>query len=489
MADDSRMRWLPPGEVPTLGNWFRAAGLRHPLRRQVAHQPRRPARPGHRQAAGHQRRRRRRRSPPPSTPTSTPTRWAPTASPAGSAPSRTAPAWPTAACVRDPLIADRVVAWLEDRYARRRAGDADALRPFLLVASFVNPHDIVLFPVWVRSQAPRRRALAARPAARARGPDRSTRTCATKPAAQIAYREAYPSGYGPAPAVARIYRPNAQRYRDLYYRLHAEVDGPVDRVRRAVTEGRLGRRRARAHRRPRRAARRPRRPAPEVVQPLRRGHPGPVHHRPHRRPARPPRRRIDGTRPRTSTWSRRCSPPPGSTSRRWRRTCARDVHRGAPAARRRPDAAWSTGTAPAERRPGRLPHDPGQHARGRHRRLRRGPPPRADRPPAGPAAHPGARPRRRRTSRAWSPGWPTPTPAAVPATCGSSSAPSTTRPPGPSPGSDTWPPTGPAGPAYRTEPLPDQWELYDLDADPDRGRQPGGRPRRRPRSSPTSAVG
>ena len=26
--------------------------------------------------------------------------------------------------------------------------------------------------------------------------------------------------------------------------------------------------------------------------------------------------------------------------------------------------------------------------------------------------------------------------------------------------------TGPAGPAYRTEPLPDQWELYDLDTDP-----------------------
>ena len=25
-ADDSRMRWLRPGEVPTLGNWFRAAG-------------------------------------------------------------------------------------------------------------------------------------------------------------------------------------------------------------------------------------------------------------------------------------------------------------------------------------------------------------------------------------------------------------------------------------------------------------------------------
>ena len=59
----------------------------------------------------------------------------------------------------------------------------------------------------------------------------------TKPAAQIAFREAYYSGYGPAPAIGRSYKRNAQQYRDLYYRLHAEVDGPLDRVRRAVTEG------------------------------------------------------------------------------------------------------------------------------------------------------------------------------------------------------------------------------------------------------------
>ena len=62
----------------------------------------------------------------------------------------------------------------------------------------------------------------------------------TKPAAQIAFREAYYSGYGPAAAIQQIYERNAQRYRDLYYRLHAEVDGPIDRVRRAVT-GRVGR--------------------------------------------------------------------------------------------------------------------------------------------------------------------------------------------------------------------------------------------------------
>jgi arylsulfatase A-like enzyme len=62
----------------------------------------------------------------------------------------------------------------------------------------------------------------------------------TKPAAQIAFRESYCSGYsgwGGAPTVQIAYTLQAQRYRDLYYRLHAESDGPIDRVRRAVTEG------------------------------------------------------------------------------------------------------------------------------------------------------------------------------------------------------------------------------------------------------------
>ncbi len=135
---------------------------------------------------------------------------------------------------RDPLFADRIVAWLNDRYARRRAGDAAALRPFLLVASFVNPHDIVLFPAWAR-----RSPLTASPLDPPHVPAAPTadEDLRTKPAAQIAFREAYYSGYGPAAAIGRTYKRNAQQYRDLYYRLHAEVDGPLDRVRRAVTDG------------------------------------------------------------------------------------------------------------------------------------------------------------------------------------------------------------------------------------------------------------
>lgn len=230
---DSRMRWLRPGEVPTLGNWFRAAGydthydgkwhISHadvtdpatglPLdtndddgvvdadavRRYLDADPLAPY--GFSGWVGPE--------------------------PHGAALSNSG-------FRRDPLIAARVVAWLEDRYARRRAGDPQALRPFLLVASFVNPHDIVLFPQWVRRSPVKPSPLDPPhvPAAPTADEDLST-----KPAAQIAFREAYYSGYGPAAVMERTYRRNAQQYRNLYYRLHAQVDGPLERVRRAVVEG------------------------------------------------------------------------------------------------------------------------------------------------------------------------------------------------------------------------------------------------------------
>jgi arylsulfatase A-like enzyme/putative intracellular protease/amidase len=136
---------------------------------------------------------------------------------------------------RDDLIADRVVAWLTDRYARRAAGDEAAARPFLLVASFVNPHDIVFFPAWMRDGSPLDPGPLDPPPVPAAPTE--TEDLRTKPAAQIAYRTAYPTGYGPAPIIERAYKKNAQAYRDLYLRLHAEVDGPLDRVRRAVTDG------------------------------------------------------------------------------------------------------------------------------------------------------------------------------------------------------------------------------------------------------------
>ena len=232
-ADDSRMRWLRRGEVPTLGNWFRAAGydthydgkwhISHadltdpatggPLATNDANGVVDPAAVQRYLDAD------------PLGPFGF-SGWV------GPEPHGALPG--NAGVRRDPLTADRVVAWLTDRYARRRAGYADALRPFLLVASFVNPHDIVLFPLWSRRSPLQPSPLdpPAVPPAPTADEDLST-----KPAAQIAFREAYYSAYGPAPAVNRTYDRGAQRYRDLYYRLHAEVDGPIDRVRRTVTEG------------------------------------------------------------------------------------------------------------------------------------------------------------------------------------------------------------------------------------------------------------
>jgi arylsulfatase A-like enzyme len=233
VADDSRMRWLRPGEVPTLGNWFRAAGydthydgkwhishadLTDPVtgRPLLSNDDDGVVDPYAVQAY---------LDADPLDPYGF-TGWV--------GPEPHGAALANSGLRRDPLIADRVVAWLEDRYARRRAGDPDAARPFLLVASFVNPHDVVLFPAWQRSSPISPSPLDPPPV-----PESPTRheSLVDKPAAQVAYRQAYYSGYGPAPAIKRMYERNDQAYRDLYYRLHAEVDAPVDRVRRAVTEG------------------------------------------------------------------------------------------------------------------------------------------------------------------------------------------------------------------------------------------------------------
>ncbi|ADT98465.1 MULTISPECIES: sulfatase-like hydrolase/transferase [Mycolicibacterium] len=231
--DDSRLRWLRRGEVPTLGNWFRAAGYdtHYDGKWHISHadltdpSTGRPLATNDSDGVVDPGAVKRYLDADPLAPYGFSGWVGPEPHGAGLA---------NAGIRRDPLIADRVVAWLTARYAARAAGDSAALRPFLLVASFVNPHDIVLFPAWAR-----RNPLSPSPLDPPSVPPAPTadEDLSTKPAAQIAFREAYYSGYGPAGSIERTYRRNAQRYRDLYYRLHAEVDEPIDRVRRAVTDG------------------------------------------------------------------------------------------------------------------------------------------------------------------------------------------------------------------------------------------------------------
>ncbi len=231
--DDSRLRWLRAGEVPTLGNWFRAAGYdtHYDGKWHISHADLEDPKTGGPLATNDDDgivdpdAVQRYLDADPLAPYGFSGWVGPEPHGAGDA---------NSGYRRDPLIADRVVAWLEDRYARRRAGDPAAQRPFLLVASFVNPHDIVLFPGWVLRCPVQPSPVDPPPVAAA---PTAEEDLSAKPAAQIAFREAYYSGYGPSPAVSRTYKRGAQRYRDLYYRLHAEVDGPIDRVRRAVTEG------------------------------------------------------------------------------------------------------------------------------------------------------------------------------------------------------------------------------------------------------------
>lgn len=232
-ADDSRMRWLPPNDVPTLGHWFRAAGYdtHYDGKWHISHAELTDPSTGgalltndddglvddaavaaYRDAdlldehgfSG----------------------WI--------GPEPHGPLLANSGLRRDPLVAERVVTWLDDRHARRRAGDLDAQRPFLLVASLTNPHDIVFHPVWSRFGSPLEPGPLDPPPL---GPSPTDdEDLSTKPAAQAAYRRAYPTGYGPREDIERAYRDDAQAYRDLYLRLHAEGDEPLDRIRRAAID-------------------------------------------------------------------------------------------------------------------------------------------------------------------------------------------------------------------------------------------------------------
>ncbi len=136
--------------------------------------------------------------------------------------------------VRDRLYADQAVALLRDRERRRREGDPEALRPLLLFVSFVNPHDIVLWPRFAM-----RDPLAPDPEHPPTVPEAPTQyeDLRDKPATQVAYRDAYYAMYGPPGLIRRAYEQQAERYRRTYMRLHLEVDRQIERVRAEILEG------------------------------------------------------------------------------------------------------------------------------------------------------------------------------------------------------------------------------------------------------------
>ena len=229
----SRMRWLPPGEVPTLGNWFRAAGYdtHYDGKWHITHADLTDRRPGRRwppttTTATSTRR--------PSRPTWTPIRWSPFGfsgwvgpEPHGAAPGqqrlppRPADRRPGGGLARGPLRPPT------RRRRRRRCGRSCWSR-----ASSTRTTSCCSRRGSARQPVGRRR----RPAAGAAAP---TADEDLAPSRRRRSRTGRPTRRGTG---RRLLSPSStatgqQQYRDLYYRLHAEVDGPIDPVRRAVTEG------------------------------------------------------------------------------------------------------------------------------------------------------------------------------------------------------------------------------------------------------------
>ena len=232
--------------------------------------------------------------------------------------------------VRDGVFAQEVV----DLFGQIAASDDDA--PWLAVASFVNPHDIAFTgAAWQMLGFPRDRRLDPRRSPRRRRSPTRSRAAPTASGSsrRCGRRSLYPQD-------------TDLEYRRLYHFLQVLVDAAIMRILDELARTRARRRHhRRVHLRPRRHARRARRDAAEVAQRLRRGDAraaARVGSR-HRHDAPGVRDRDQPRRPR----ARRCSGSSAPTSRRrrprWRATTSRRSRSWAATCRRSsPDRSPTT---------------------------------------------------------------------------------------------------------------------------------------------------
>ncbi|MDG2306452.1 MAG: sulfatase-like hydrolase/transferase [Candidatus Binatia bacterium] len=225
---DARLRWLRPADVPTLGDYFRAAGYDTvykgkwhvsdaDLRDDTGRVVRTSNSAGERIPDGE--------------------RVYEEANPLGPlgfdgwiGPEPHGAALGDAGVRRDTIFADQATSWLRARSKET----ADEPRPFLLVASFVNPHDICLWPSFaIRPPIP----LTGPTVPHIEAPPSAGEDLSTKPQAQQRYREAYLRMYGPEQMMRKVYQNHLSAYRKFYYHLHQLVDLEIDRVLTALREG------------------------------------------------------------------------------------------------------------------------------------------------------------------------------------------------------------------------------------------------------------
>lgn len=119
---------------------------------------------------------------------------------------------------RDPGFARETIELIEDLDAEQKKS-AEDLPPWLIVNSFVNPHDIVLFGLaWKNFGYPFKQGFVPEIGA----PETEKESLSTKPSCQQSYVEVYPKMLMPQPTL--------EIYRQFYYYLQKESDQHIWKV-------------------------------------------------------------------------------------------------------------------------------------------------------------------------------------------------------------------------------------------------------------------
>lgn len=116
---------------------------------------------------------------------------------------------------RDPGFARETIELIEELETEQKKS-AEDVPPWLIVNSFVNPHDIVLFGLaWKQFGYPFKQGFVPDIAA----PETQNESLATKPGCQSSYIQVYPKMLMPQPTL--------EIYRQFYYYLQKESDGHI----------------------------------------------------------------------------------------------------------------------------------------------------------------------------------------------------------------------------------------------------------------------
>ncbi|MBP1964146.1 sulfatase-like hydrolase/transferase [Paenibacillus aceris] len=225
-AFDSDMFWLPPNTVPTMGNYFREAGYQtyykgkwHISYEDILVPGTHIDMPSYNPATGvpYPQKEQLYMSADPLNAYGFSSWIGP--EPHGRDPRNSASSAATGLSGRDVVYSAETVNLIE-ALDRQKRTDADA-KPWLVVASFVNPHDIVLYGM-LTEHLPKLFHFQVDPMPEVHAPPTIGELLNTKPQCQASYRDTYPKALQPIV--------NDSFYRKLYYQLQKNADQQITKV-------------------------------------------------------------------------------------------------------------------------------------------------------------------------------------------------------------------------------------------------------------------